>query len=239
MSEPVQIWQIPLEVSEDTLQHYVGCLSGDERSRADRFRFPHDRRKFIVARGTLRHLLARQLDSSPQAIEFCYGEYGKPLVEGLPPAKTAQSSPGHCDFNFNISHSGEIALCALGHHRRVGVDIEKLKPIQRLESMMERCLVQKEQAEVLASVNPLQAFLERWTCKEAYLKAIGMGLIQSMQTVEVEVAPPKLVCVPTDCKGGWQLHPIEVPDEYVSALVIEGEAQVTVNHWQHERERET
>ena len=226
MSESVQVWQISLEVSEETLQAYENCLSVDERSRADRFHFLADRRRFIVSRGTLRHLLSRQFGRSPKDIEFCYGEYGKPSI--------VLDSESHCNFHFNVSHSGELALCALGGQARVGVDIEKLKPIQRLDSMMERCLSKIELDQVNNEPEPTHAFLQRWTCKEAYLKAIGLGLSQSMQTVEVEITPFKLVSVPKDCADGWQLHPIEVPEGYVSALVTEGNNSVTFDRWQHE-----
>jgi len=225
MSRSVQVWQIPLEVSEETLQVYEKCLSEDERSRANRFRFPDDRRRFIVARGTLRHLLSQAFDRSPQAIEFCYGEYGKPSI--------ASDNDGTCNFHFNVSHSGELALCVLGGDRRVGIDIEKLKPISRLDSMMGRCLSQQELAQIENEPDPTRAFLQRWTCKEAYLKAIGLGLSQPMQTVEVEIMPHRLVSVPKDCESGWQLHPVEVPNAYVSALVTEGNASVIFDHWHH------
>lgn len=233
MANAVEVWKIPLTVSEEILKTYVNCLSVDERSRADRFRFADDRRKFIVARGTLRHLLSQQFDQPPAAIEFCYGEYGKPSVSPASRLETAQSSTGSCDFHFNISHSGELALCAFGHHRRVGIDLEKLKDIQRLDGMMERCLSTHEQREVVAAPNSMQAFLQRWTCKEAYLKAIGMGLVQPMTTVEVALNPPKLIAVPNDCELDWQLHLIEVPNDYVGAIVVEGKAEIKLSQWQH------
>lgn len=232
MSKSVQVWQIPLEVSEKTLQTYENCLSVDERSRADRFHFPDDRRRFIVARGTLRHLLGRQFSRLPQAIEFCYGEYGKPGV--VPDKSTVSDTKDSCDFHFNLSHSGELALCALGGQNQVGIDIEKFKPIQRLDSMIERCLSEKELARVGNEPDPTRAFLKFWTCKEAYLKAIGLGLSQPMQTVEVEMAPPKFVRIPKDCADGWHLHYIDVPEPYVSALVTEGKTSISIHYWQHE-----
>ncbi|MEL7331853.1 MAG: 4'-phosphopantetheinyl transferase superfamily protein [Cyanobacteria bacterium J06560_2] len=235
MNNSIQVWQIPLQVSDEIVQSYERCLAVDERSRADRFRFPDDRRRFVVARGTLRHLLSHQLNCTPQAIAFCYGQYGKPQVEptGSEGQTTAQSTPGNCDFHFNISHSGELALCALGQDHRVGIDVEKMKEIQRLDSMMSRCLLPNEQALVKASQRPLQAFLKYWTCKEAYLKAIGMGLRQSMTTVEVEMSPPRLVQVPDSCSEGWQLHLIEVPEGYAGALVVEGNSLIEVKNWEH------
>ncbi|MGD1897935.1 MAG: 4'-phosphopantetheinyl transferase family protein [Phormidesmis sp.] len=241
MNDRVQVWQIPLHVSEETVQRYERCLAEDERSRANRFRFPDDRRRFIVARGTLRYLLSQHFQCVPHDIAFCYGKYGKPSVEpvGLESQMsaerqtTAQSAPGNCDFHFNVSHSGELALCVLGYAHRVGIDIEKIKKIQRLDGMMERCLVSSEQRYVEAATHPLKAFLTYWTCKEAYLKAIGLGLSQSMTSVQVEIDPPRLTAVPTGCEDGWKLHLIAVPEAYTAALVVAGGASVDVKHWAH------
>ncbi len=236
----VQVWQIPLQVPatklDNLLHHYRSCLSQDEKDKADRFRFPEDRRRFVVARGTLRHLLGRQLNQRPEQITFCYGAYGKPAVS-LPPEleQSPLHSAGERYLQFNLSHSGEIALCALGYKRKLGIDIEQVKTIQRLEGMMKRTLVASEQQQVEAesAATRSRAFLQRWTCKEAYLKAIGLGLTQSMQTLEVQIEPPKFLRVPEDCSAGWRLHLIEVPETYVGALAVAGETAVTQHRWQH------
>ncbi len=244
MSDAIQVWKIPLQVSENTLQAYAQCLSPDERTRAERFRFSQDRRRFIVSRGTLRYLLSGQFGCLPQAVEFHYGKYGKPSVDLaqsdtrltarlLAASEHVASERSSGDFNFNISHSGELALCALGNWHRVGIDVERFKPIQRLDSMMERCLSTRERADVQAANRPIEAFLRYWTYKEAYLKAIGVGLSQSMKTVEVAMNPPRLVCVPNECSEGWTLHTIAVPEGYAGALVVAGNAPVDLNQWLH------
>lgn len=238
----VQIWQIPLQTSavkaDDLIDRYLGCLSQDEKDKAARFRFFKDRRRFVIARGTLRHLLGRQLNQRPEQINFCYGTYGKPAVSlGTKPQQSlSHTLTGEgCDFHFNLSHSGGIALCALGYERRVGVDIEQVKTIQRLDGMMKRTLVASEQQQVEAESVAAQsrAFLQRWTCKEAYLKAIGLGLTQSMQTVEVQIEPPELLSVPENCSAGWRLHLMDLPAAYVGALAVAGETAVTQHQWQH------
>ena len=226
MNDAVQLWHIPLEVPDTILSRYWAYLSEDEKTRGDRFRFEKDKRRFVVARGTLRCLLAKQLAQSPSAVQFCYGNYGKPALV---------RSGERCDFHFNLSHSGERALCALGGDRTVGVDIEYLKDIKRLDGMMERCLTEAELSDVKqqSETHQLEAFLQRWTCKEAYLKAIGLGLTQSMQSVEVRFNPTRFTSVPQPCVAEWHLSTIEVPASYVAALVTEGSAELEINHWQH------
>lgn len=226
MSERIQIWSVPLQVSDRMVAAYSQCLCEEEKIRAARFRFDADRRRFVVARGVLRHLLAEQLGCEAISLTFDYGQYGKP--------KTA-SSTSACHFHFNLSHSGEIAVCVLGGDRTVGIDIEQVRPIQRLGGMMERCLVNAEKAQVTSGSVDQQArtFLQYWTCKEAYLKAIGLGLAQPMTTVEIDLASHRLVTVPQQCAAGWALHSLDLPEGYVGALVIAGSATVEMKCWQH------
>ncbi len=228
MSDTVQIWQIQLSAPQDILEGYLTCLSQDEKSRANRFRFAEDRRRFIVSRGALRHILARQLHQSPERISFCYSEYGKPFIEALPDTQRSSLLQPGGDFHFNLTHSGELALCALGYRRTVGIDIESIRPLKRLENLMDRCLSDQEQEQVKAQSADDQprAFLQTWTCKEAYLKAIGLGLTQSMRTVEVQLTPPRLLHVPHSCSDGWCLHTLALPEGYVGTLVVAGHAKV-------------
>jgi len=239
MNDTIQLWHVPLAVPDTIVNRYWAYLSEDEKVRGDRFRFAKDRRRFAVARGVLRCLLSKQLGLTPNDIQFCYGEYGKPTL-----ARSSDSA--ECNVHFNLSHSEELALCVLGGDRTVGVDIEYLKSIKRLDGMMERCLTAQEVAEVTqhskrsecSETAQLKAFLQRWTCKEAYLKAIGLGLTQSMQSVEVRLNPPQFTAVPQACALGWQLHVVEVPNNYVGALVVAGEPKVMTYHWKHPCEGE-
>ncbi len=241
MSGDIQVWQIPLQVSLKTVNGYLDCLGEDEILRANRFKFPDDRRRFVVARGALRHLLGKRIGKAPAAVEFGYGEYGKPFVKQVFAAQSESvGSLGilpHKAFEFNLSHSGELALCGLGHDRKIGIDIEKIRSIGRLEMMMERCLSTAEQVRVKAArlEDQSRLFLEYWTCKEAYLKATGLGLTQSMQSVEI--AASQLVHVPDDCAQRWRLHSIAVPEGYVAALVVAGttdtRANIPIKAWSH------
>jgi 4'-phosphopantetheinyl transferase len=244
MSDVVQLWKVSLTVPDDTLAGYFACLSDLEKDRAGRFKFAQDRRRFVVARGTLRHLLGAQFACSPEAVDFCYGEYGKPglkpFTQGYEAGDGNHADDCPTNFQFNLSHSGDLALCALGHHHAVGVDVEMIKPMQRLENMIERCLSEREQVKAKTTSDPLRAFLQRWTCKEAYLKAIGKGLSQSMKTVEVDLTASQLLSVPDECEEGWYLHRInlsavDLPETYVGALVVAGEVPVEIDDWRHDR----
>lgn len=185
------------------------CLSQDEVERANRFRFDRDRTRFVQSRGSLRHILSRYIGTAPQALTFTYSPHGKPSLAAFP------------HLSFNLSHSGDMALCAVTRHRRVGVDVEQHRHITHFDSLSRRCLTEAERRtlEPLPEAERQQLFLQYWTGKEAYLKAIGCGLTQSLTSVSVQLSPPRLVQVPEP--GDWHLYPVVV-EQGAAAVVIEG-----------------
>ena len=72
------------------------------------------KRRFVVAHGAVRLLLAHHLQQSARDLVFSVGSHGKPHLD----AATA--------LEFNLSHSGELALIAVALGRAVGVDVESL-----------------------------------------------------------------------------------------------------------------
>lgn len=82
--------------------------------------------------------------------------------------------PAHPEFHYSISHSGEWAVCAVGAVP-LGVDIQVERPVR---PAVFRALSAAEQAELdgLAERERLSAFFDVWCLKEAYSKAIGLGL---------------------------------------------------------------
>ena len=96
----VHIWRAHLDQPTGQL---AKTLSEDERLRAERFVFEHDRRHYIVGRGGLRTILGRYLNLEPGRLRFCYNDYGKPHLKDLPNGKRRQ-------LYFNVAHSGGRAL---------------------------------------------------------------------------------------------------------------------------------
>ena len=82
--------------------------------------------------------------------------------------------PARPAFHYSISHSGEWVVCAVGAVP-LGVDIQVERPVR---PAVFRALSAAEQAELdgLAERERLPAFFDVWCLKEAYTKAIGLGL---------------------------------------------------------------
>src|SRR6266508_2666247 len=102
----LHIWRVSLDVPWSW--NFDEALTLDDRARADRFRFESDRRRFCVARASLRLILARYLKSKPGRLQIELGEYGKPYFVD---AKATQG------LRFNLSHSNDLALIAISRDR--------------------------------------------------------------------------------------------------------------------------
>ena len=161
----LDLWYIDLDVTADALYCFRQGLSCDELARAGRFHTDLHRARYIVGRATLRRVLADRLGCSPAAIRLSYGRNGKPMLEG-----------GRGHVQFNLAHSGGEAVIALADGAAVGVDIERHRPISDVESLARLVFSDVERRELKLAPDPVSAFLNGWTRKEAYVKALGMGL---------------------------------------------------------------
>jgi 4'-phosphopantetheinyl transferase len=212
----IHVWQKHLHCHSDELERYRSLLSPDESKRAARFRFASDRNELIVARGTLRVVLGRYLSRPPDALQFVYSEFGKPAL-------AANAEQG--TIEFNISHSGGIALLAFARGRRIGIDIEQVRCDFSTLEIAHRFFSQAERDELqaLPSEQRSQAFFDCWTRKEAFIKALGEGLSHPLDSFDVSVEPGEpaqlLATRPDgDDAARWGMWDISVPSGYTAAL---------------------
>ncbi len=215
----VHVWYASTAGAAQHQDDYAALLSDDERRRAERFYFEADRARFIVVRGMLRRLLGRYLGLDPAQVEFSYGEYGKPEI------KATGASPLH----FNISHAGDGAILAFAPTRRVGVDVERVRSVADESRFAKQLFAASESAvlDLLSGEERQRAFFQIWTAKEAFLKAVGMGLTVPLDRIEVGLGPDgrtRLASVDGDPKQsrGWQLESFSPSPGYQASVAIEG-----------------
>jgi 4'-phosphopantetheinyl transferase len=218
--DEVHVWRASLD---RPAMDYAILLSEDERVRAERFRFDQERRRFIVGRGTLRIILGRYLNLSPEEVEFEYRPNGKPVLS---------SGLLHTALSFNLSHSGEMLLLAVTYYRAVGIDLETIHSDLDVETLVEHFFSPTERAELeaLPSDKKLASFFSGWTRKEAYLKARGEGLTYPLDQFSVSMdcdKPARLLDVKDDPQelSRWSIHTLAPAPGYIGALVVEG------HHW--------
>jgi 4'-phosphopantetheinyl transferase len=143
----------------------TNLLSKEELVRANRFHFPRHHRRFIVARAMMRTILAKYLNEKPNLLNFSYNQHGKPLLNDAN------------RIEFNLSHSKDLALLAIGQHFPLGVDLEFFseRPYDGIGKTLFSAAEINELSGQPAFLKPL-VFFHIWAQKEAFIKTCGLGL---------------------------------------------------------------
>lgn len=166
------MWAAELDSAFPVADDVVRVLSRSELERAQRFARPALRRRYVAAHAFVRLLLADHLDARPETIAFVYSDHGKPSIDGAA-------------IRFNLAHSDGVALVGVGVDCELGVDVERVRPLE-VESLASGACSTVEQARLAASPADERPaiFLRLWTAKEAYLKATGAGLTVPPATID-------------------------------------------------------
>lgn len=164
-SNQIHVWRLDLEKSTDQVSCLFACLGADEVSRAGRFKFDKDRRRYIACRGALRRILGGYLGEDAREVAFEYGPAGKPSVSG------------GGDIRFNLSHSHEACVVAVAKGREVGVDVEKVRTMPNSEEIARRFFPSADWNSLMELPPYLRqdAFFRLWVRIEAAIKAGGHG----------------------------------------------------------------
>lgn len=229
----IHVWRVSLDQTESCLQSLQQTLSTDERTKADRFRFPKDRSQFIVSRGALRAILSRYLNISSHILRFDYNPYGKPSLI---------VTQGGNTLRFNLSHSRGMALIAITKNRDIGVDIEGINPNFSCMEIAEKFFSPLENSVLRSLPEHLQAtaFFTCWTRKEAYIKAVGKGLSIPLNKFDVSLAPGEPAALlnveenPEEASK-WSLIELFPSSDMVAAVAVAGDC-CKLHCWEWTRE---
>ena len=215
----VHVWQVRVDALGQDL---VTCtLPQSEIERAEKFAFPHLSLRWRCGRMALRQILGLYLHTLPREISFGAGVRGKPFVIGPDGAPSK--------LEFNMSDAGDHVVVAVASGRSIGVDVEQLRDIEEMADIVERNFSELERRRY-RSLPPEQkkpAFFAAWTRKEAYTKAVGLGLYLPLDSFSVSMAPDEPASLievdgsPSKA-AGWTLSDIAVPAGHFGALVVRG-----------------
>ncbi|HXC01298.1 MAG TPA: 4'-phosphopantetheinyl transferase superfamily protein [Opitutaceae bacterium] len=217
----VHVWRVSLVADEKQCASLRQILSPEEMLRAAGFKFEVDRRRFIVAHGSLRLLLSGYLHALPERLVLVTDLLGKPRL--------ADQTDG--PIRFNLSRSGEMALYAFAQGHEVGVDVEQIRPNADELAIARRMFTPDEarRLETLQGDERTAAFFNSWTRLEALAKASGRGL-SSISHGEFSL-PPEAggagMGTARDNSGdvaAWQIISLQPGSGYAGAVAAEGTA---------------
>ena len=159
----------------------------------------------IVGELLARYSVAQYLQNPKTRIDLQFGENGKPHIENL------------SDVHFNISHSGHYVVCAVAS-TEIGIDVERIRKVnlriaERFFSPSEiRDLMQLDQVE------QMQYFITLWTIKESYLKAIGKGLTQHLNSFTIIQSGDSFRLTGSEEAEQYGIKTIQLDQSYQMAL---------------------
>lgn len=226
----VDVWRASLTPPSEELSRLQRLLSNDESARAARFRFDVHRDRFTAARGLLRLLLGAYTNRDPSTLRLRYREHGKPALV---------SADGMNSVEFNVSHSADVALFAFSAMRETGVDVEEIRLERDFLDIAERFFSEREK-DRLRDASPVEQsdlFFSFWTRKEAYLKARGVGISESLQAIDVSRAGDqgrvdlRVDGTPRESEQAWCLLDLPADDRFKAALCVD-RAPETIRLWQ-------
>ena len=142
-------------------------VSAQRREQALKFKHEEGRRLSLAVYILLMEGLKKEYGITEAPI-FDYTNEGKPFIANRP------------DIHFSLSHSKNVALCAIGD-QPIGADVETSRNIS--PSLINYTMSENEQEQIYASSNRTMQFLHFWTRKEALLKLTGEGIRNNMKNV--------------------------------------------------------
>jgi 4'-phosphopantetheinyl transferase len=226
----IDLWTISLANVDIGLEKHEEILSSDERKRAERFVQARDGKRFMLVRSNLRSILSQYIGVPAGSIQFAYGIYGKPRLA------TAEK----LQLEFNLTHSGDYALCAVTKNHSIGIDIEKIRhedPDHYLR--LATRFFSKIESDALRATpvgDQRLFFFSCWTRKEAYLKRHGLGLRLPLSGFTVNIDPnesARLIDTPWKPQDLMitSLQDISAPLGYSAALAIASGQLINVRRY--------
>lgn len=189
-------------------------LSDEELNKADLLTDPIESRHFVFRRCFQRVFLQALLDFAghPKQIAVAHQQDHRPVCLNAP------------HYQLSFSSSAGATLVAASSECDVGVDIERIRPIENAAALARRFFTNQE-AEIISDLPlPQQslAFLKSWTAKEAGLKAIGKGIVFGLNTF-VRTADDRIYAVvperQSDIPTPWALEYIDILPDHMVAVV--------------------
>jgi 4'-phosphopantetheinyl transferase len=225
----VHVWWIDLTPVTDASL----VLAPDEQTRADRIRLSPERERWIVARAAQRQLLSQYAGLAPRELPLEIGPQGKPALAGGSP------------YRFSFTHAGDRAALAIAWRCEVGIDLEPADPDWPGRANLDQLIARVCSAEEISRLQAMpvedrmEAFLQLWTLKEAYLKGIGAGLGQEPRDLEFDVFENGRALIhqgraqprgSADPSADWTLRLIDAGDGWIAALAV-ATAELEIVHF--------
>jgi len=167
----IHLWWVDLNIPSEVVSTLASFLTETQQAKLKRLKSEKKRYQYIASRVYLNKLLSAYVGRFD--VKLVYNKYGKPSVPD-----------DNISLSFNYSDTlGQGIFCFAKNHE-LGIDIESVNRKGNFRRIMQRRFSSLEQ-DYLSTLDSEEVFSKEfircWTCKEAFGKAIGVGLNYSLR----------------------------------------------------------
>ncbi|SDA81117.1 4'-phosphopantetheinyl transferase [Algoriphagus alkaliphilus] len=191
--------QMPEPLSSNVFENYLLLLPPKFQEKVCQFRRWEDSHNSLMGKILLNEMASRLFKIPNILTQLTYSDYGKPQI--------------NASLSFNISHAGNLVVCAMSEDHQVGLDVEQFSEID-FESYLDY-MSENEWDQIQKAKNPNWEFLKFWTQKEAVIKADGRGLFIPIKDLRID----QLTAITTIKR--WYLQEINLHKDYVCHLATD------------------
>ena len=213
-SDVVDVWEAPLDIPEESVASLYDMLSLGEQTRAKAFIDARGYRQYVISRGRMRQVLSRYTDVPAPDVHFTVVGDGKPALMDQGPKR----------IFFNNTHSGGLGLIAVTSGREVGIDMERVRDIERALQVSKRFFTPDEHAELeaLPSDEMIRAFLSIWCRREAGTKARGASVWRGLGSWTGPSRMARRPGIQADDATEFSTAMLDLGADYIGAVVAAG-----------------
>ncbi len=153
----------------ECLKNYISSYRYEKVSRYSNYK---NKALSLASEVLLNYAITKQYPEIQIPVSYKKNNYGKPYFENN-------------NIFFNISHSGNYAVCALSN-QEIGIDIEKIRDINAT-GLSRKVFSDLEKKYFECSKNPIDDFFRIWTLKESYMKARGLGFKIGLKNFTIQI----------------------------------------------------
>jgi 4'-phosphopantetheinyl transferase len=194
---------------------YRELMSGEERARELTLAREQDRSLYRLGRVLVRTVLSRYAAVDPRDWAFAANAFGRPRI----------ASPSGLTLEFNLAHTAGAAVLLVGAGRLLGVDVERSSrtvatgPALPLLGRTEAADLRDRSGE-----SRRRRFLEYWTLKEAFAKAVGVGISLPLDrcifSIGVDAVRATMDPALDRCPGRWEFKLVSSVPGFIVAVAL-------------------
>lgn len=200
----IHVWIINWKQVKEYILSKLNYLPEEEISEVKKYKMKDDKMRTLSGRILLIDLLESYTNLPYYEFKIKRGKYGKPYIK----TNLKENS-----IQFNVSHSKNIVMIAFCKCKRLGVDIESIRHVKDYKELAKNFYSVEEFEKVESEID----FLQFWTKKEAYLKALGMGLNKDLSSF---IILGYRILDEGHILNNWYVIDVKIKEKYIASIVV-------------------